>query len=183
MVPNDLIAVDRTYYGRDSIFHTGEQARVEQIFWDTEEFVETQYINKQDTLNQKTTFRFRFVRVNLVFPMRKEGQGRTARVRALLTNIDHNYKPELTTIEEKALAQHAFRTNPIYQKTRNQFDDPYLSSMRIRYGHALTVHKAQGGEWNKVVMRLAFPGKAKSDYWWVYTALTRAQKTCVYQCF
>jgi len=31
-------------------------------------------------------------------------------------------------------------------------DDPYLSAMRLRYGYVLTCHKAQGGEWDKVII-------------------------------
>ena len=63
--------------------------------------------------------------------------------------------------------------------------DPYLNALRLRYGHALTVHKAQGGEWNKVF--LVFENyfgnyfKPKYQHNWAYTAFTRARKVLFIQ--
>jgi ATP-dependent exoDNAse (exonuclease V) alpha subunit len=46
------------------------------------------------------------------------------------------------------------------------------------YGYAISVHKSQGSEWDKVVLF-----EQRSQYWdnkmyarWLYTALTRAKK-------
>lgn len=64
--------------------------------------------------------------------------------------------------------------------------DPYLRSVRVAYGYAVTVHNAQGGEWPVVYVD---PASNKARDWqhdpkhrmsfsrWVYTASTRAQKS------
>lgn len=57
-------------------------------------------------------------------------------------------------------------------------EDPYLNCLKATYGYAVTCHKAQGGEWNKVYL---FLDKSMFDApyyelckWW-YTAVTRAK--------
>lgn len=58
--------------------------------------------------------------------------------------------------------------------------DPYLNALRLRYGYALTCHKAQGGEWDDVFIilerSLFHPNNIGMLYRWIYTALTRAAK-------
>lgn len=66
--------------------------------------------------------------------------------------------------------------------------DPYLNALRAKFGYALTVHKAQGGEWKQVFLYLhqsiysmtyARKGGQHSDaenrfHRWFYTGVTRA---------
>lgn len=57
--------------------------------------------------------------------------------------------------------------------------DPYLNAIRAVYGYALTCHKAQGGEWNKVFLDIPshLPAVEKPYvYQWMYTAMTRASQ-------
>lgn len=64
-----------------------------------------------------------------------------------------------------------------YEKMK---DDPFLNAMRCSYGYAVTCHKSQGGEWNKVfvafVRRNNFLNPTKDIYQWIYTAITRAKQ-------
>ena len=55
--------------------------------------------------------------------------------------------------------------------------DKYLHALVCKYGYALTCHKAQGGEWDKVFVDMdKFGGKQNSDYFrWAYTAITRSR--------
>lgn len=56
--------------------------------------------------------------------------------------------------------------------------DPYLNALRVKYGYAITCHKAQGGEWNKVYVDFTDRLGLSDDYLrWIYTATTRASKT------
>lgn len=58
-------------------------------------------------------------------------------------------------------------------------NDPYLNALRCSYGYAITCHKAQGGEWNKVYVyskRNMALNPTKKIYQWIYTAITRGKK-------
>ena len=55
--------------------------------------------------------------------------------------------------------------------------DPYLNALRVKYGYAVTCHKAQGGEWENVFMqfeRFTFRFPVEQQYRWAYTAISRA---------
>ncbi|MFM2375874.1 MAG: hypothetical protein RLZZ165_971 [Bacteroidota bacterium] len=56
--------------------------------------------------------------------------------------------------------------------------DPYMNALQIKYGYAVTGHKAQGGQWRNVIVAYEpmYPGITMHDYmrWW-YTAVTRAE--------
>jgi hypothetical protein len=75
-------------------------------------------------------------------------------------------KPYLTPQEEYYITN-----NP-----RTKGDEPLV----FEYGYAITCHKAQGGEWNKVlVIEENFPFDKEEHARWLYTAITRAQDKCV----
>ncbi|TAY93623.1 ATP-dependent DNA helicase [Rhizobium ruizarguesonis] len=54
--------------------------------------------------------------------------------------------------------------------------DPYFSALRVRFGYAVTCHKAQGDEWENVFVSCPSGQNPRSaDYFrWLYTAMTRA---------
>jgi ATP-dependent exoDNAse (exonuclease V) alpha subunit len=58
--------------------------------------------------------------------------------------------------------------------------DPYLNALRLKYGYAITCHKAQGGEWPEVFAvfekSLFHPNNASWMYRWIYTAITRSSE-------
>jgi hypothetical protein len=66
------------------------------------------------------------------------------------------------------------RMNPFFRESNNPLDDPYLSSLKIKYGYAITAHKAQGGEWENVFLYPEFPSN-ENRLKWIYTAVTRAK--------
>ncbi len=60
------------------------------------------------------------------------------------------------------------------------YRDLYLNALRATWGYAVTCHKAQGGEWDTVLLdmpRNITRNPVKENYQWVYTAMTRARKT------
>ena len=67
------------------------------------------------------------------------------------------------------------KTNKLFRETNNPADDPYLSAFKIKYGYAITTHKAQGGEWQNVFLYPEFP-KDENRLKWIYTAVTRASE-------
>ncbi len=58
-------------------------------------------------------------------------------------------------------------------------DNPYFNSLQVKYGYAVTCHKAQGGEWKNVFIDLGYINpKHLGDnfYRWLYTSITRSTK-------
>ncbi|MDP6907932.1 MAG: AAA family ATPase [Flavobacteriales bacterium] len=61
--------------------------------------------------------------------------------------------------------------------------DPYLNALQIKFGYAITCHKAQGGQWPAVFVDQGYltAEMLGTDYVrWLYTAITRAsEKLCL----
>lgn len=61
-----------------------------------------------------------------------------------------------------------------YRKVKS---NPYFNALQVKYGYAVTCHKAQGGEWKNVFLDLGFIQKSfmgENFYRWLYTSLTRS---------
>ena len=85
-------------------------------------------------------------------------------------NLDYN----LMTINKKSL-------NPKeeYKMHRNKKLDG-LVPLEFEYGYAITTHKAQGSQWDKVlVIEEQFPFDREEHARWLYTACTRASEKLV----
>lgn len=80
---------------------------------------------------------------------------------------------EISHEKENALFAEVMKYNATFRESRKPSDDKYIGAMRLRYGYATTCHKAQGGEWDNVILHPYYP---KNDYRWQYTAITRAAK-------
>lgn len=57
--------------------------------------------------------------------------------------------------------------------------NPYFNALQVKYGYAVTCHKAQGGQWEDVYIDMGgIPEEAFTTlqfYRWLYTAITRAR--------
>tara|TARA_R110001592_G_scaffold302869_3_gene574878 strand:- start:28287 stop:31136 length:2850 start_codon:yes stop_codon:yes gene_type:complete len=53
--------------------------------------------------------------------------------------------------------------------------DPYFNALRVKFGYAITCHKAQGSEWENVFVKCkTHQNQMCADYFrWLYTAITR----------
>jgi tRNA A37 threonylcarbamoyladenosine biosynthesis protein TsaE len=106
---------------------------------------------------------------------------------------DNYLKPE----EQRALYVDFKMRYPGLKKGTEEFkeaisNDPYFNCIQLKYGYAVTCHKAQGGEWENAFVfwdrgissNFNFyetehdrSGKTNSDFYrWAYTAITRASK-------
>jgi exodeoxyribonuclease-5 len=57
--------------------------------------------------------------------------------------------------------------------------DPYFNAVQVKYGYAVTCHKAQGGEWKHVFLDIGYVAEGHlgvNFYCWLYTAITRASE-------
>ncbi|KAF5066204.1 ATP-dependent RecD-like DNA helicase [anaerobic digester metagenome] len=57
-------------------------------------------------------------------------------------------------------------------------EDPFFNALRVKFGYALTCHKAQGGEWKDALVncRTMMGYNTEAYMRWFYTAVTRAAK-------
>ncbi|UAM97249.1 AAA family ATPase [Polaribacter litorisediminis] len=56
--------------------------------------------------------------------------------------------------------------------------DPFYNALRVKYGYAITCHKSQGGEWDKVFVDYSGRAGLSNDALrWTYTATTRGVNT------
>lgn len=90
----------------------------------------------------------------------------------ILINTLVSEKGEVDKDEMKLLKGDRMRFNDEYRNSEKASDDPYMSAMHLRYGYAITCHKAQGSEWNKVLIAPKFH---LLNHRWLYTAVTRAK--------
>ena len=104
----------------------------------------------------------------------------------LLENLLDSRERELPPVETRALLVHFRTRHPALHPKSDAFrlalkDDPYFNALQVKYGYAMTCHKAQGGEWDTAIVDFAATGGTRNEafFRWAYTAITRAKKTLV----
>lgn len=98
----------------------------------------------------------------------------------ILENLLYDNNPGLGSDEQKALYVD-FRTRKPHVKPGDAAfklelrDDPYFNALRVKFGYALTCHKAQGSEWEHVFISCpSMQNPLSADaFRWLYTAMTR----------
>jgi len=101
----------------------------------------------------------------------------------ILENLLFSGEANLSKDENKALY--------IFFKMRNKglkpnseeykkalFNDPYFNALKIKFGYAITCHKAQGSEWKNVILDSKYIHKKLSESYvrWLYTAISRTSQ-------
>lgn len=101
----------------------------------------------------------------------------------LLTSatVNLSYQQEFQLFQDFAIRMSKMGIRPKNPEYINyMINDPYLNALRVKYGYAVTCHKAQGGEWNDVFVLFEpcfFVNMEKeSQHRWAYTAISRAEK-------
>jgi exodeoxyribonuclease V len=65
-------------------------------------------------------------------------------------------------------------------KYKKVYENEFFNALQMKFAYAVTCHKAQGGQWNKVFVDMGRISENQVDpefYRWLYTAITRAQET------
>ena len=63
------------------------------------------------------------------------------------------------------------------EKMRKVKQNPHYNCLQVKYGYAITCHKAQGGQWKNVFLDMGYIAQEHLGidfYRWLYTAFTRA---------
>jgi exodeoxyribonuclease-5 len=89
--------------------------------------------------------------------------------------------PSLTSERSRELYFAILADHPGIKSKRKQFEtvrnDPYYNALQIKFAYAVTCHKSQGGQWERVFIDQGMFSRQEPtiDYLrWFYTALTRA---------
>jgi superfamily I DNA/RNA helicase len=112
-------------------------------------------------------------------------------IRNLLYNAHAGLSPEETSallidFDQRMRQKGLSRNSSDYKEAMR--NDPYLNALRAKFGYAITVHKAQGGEWKNVFLYLNSsiyaqvydnPDGPDKFHRWFYTAITRAREKLV----
>lgn len=98
----------------------------------------------------------------------------------IVENLLYSDAPTLSSDENKALYVDFCIRNRKLKPGSLEFketlrSDPYFNALRLKFGYAITCHKAQGSEWNHVFVKCrTHQSQLCAEYFrWLYTAITR----------
>lgn len=100
----------------------------------------------------------------------------------VLLDTLHSESPSLTRPQQEALfsaiEEDYAHIGEKRQRIARVMQNKYFNALQVKFGYAVTCHKAQGGQWKHVYLdQMLFGGEGLTrDFQrWLYTALTRAQ--------
>lgn len=101
----------------------------------------------------------------------------------IVEDLLYSKEPALSSDQNKALYLDFCIRNKNLKKQSAEFKhalkaDPYFNALRLKFGYAITCHKAQGSEWNNVFVKCkSHQSQLTAEYFrWLYTAITRTAK-------
>ncbi|WP_299018079.1 ATP-dependent RecD-like DNA helicase [uncultured Photobacterium sp.] len=183
----DKIISTANHYTRDFVVTNGEFGMIRQVLSETE--VRKVFISKrsEDNKVERVLVELCFRDVEVGF-RDDDGQPRFFQCK-IVENLLYNDEPILSSDEHKALYVDFLQRNPEYKRKGNKsklqaalMQDPYFTAFKVKFGYAITCHKAQGSEWPHVIVKCRTHMKTLTkDYFrWLYTAITRTSSTlCV----
>ncbi len=130
--------------------------------------------------NERSEHGFRFADVTLEFPDYDDVEiDATVILDTLMSDA-----PALTREQQESLFRHVWDDYPELTTKRDRMkavkQDTYFNALQVKYAYAVTCHKAQGGQWQRVFIDQGYMTEdmLSPDYFrWLYTALTRATET------
>ncbi len=153
----DVVMVNATAYGNGQMLVKGEIGTVVELY----KFEEIEGLH--------------FAEAKLQFPG-ADGAPNFLTAKVQLDCL-HNEKGTLSQEQDFALFAHRMRYNDQFRQTKDPRNDAYMSALQLRFAYALTVHKAQGGEWDVAILANIF---ARHQPQLAYTAVTRARQELYY---
>lgn len=99
----------------------------------------------------------------------------------VLENLLHSNNRELSEAQRWALVEHVRQRHRHIDQDSDAFKelletDIFYNAVQVKFGYALTCHKAQGGEWPHVIVDSGDrPLESQEDWRWFYTAVTRSK--------
>ena len=100
----------------------------------------------------------------------------------IIENLLFSEQPSLSSDENKAIYLDFVMRNKHLKPNTKEFkdeikNDPYFNALKIKFGYAITCHKAQGSEWKNIFLNCKSQQSYLSEgyFRWFYTALTRTR--------
>lgn len=101
----------------------------------------------------------------------------------IIENLLFSEQANLSSDETKAIyLDFVMRNSHLKANTKEWKDalttDSYFNALKVKFGYAITCHKAQGSEWENIFLNCKSHQSYLSEgyFRWLYTALTRASK-------
>lgn len=167
-----LMVVKNNYYWREELGKVDKSLLEKIDFIANGDMAEVVYTGTQEEM-----YGFRFADVTLSF---NDYEDCELDVKIMLGTLTSE-SPSLTRTESEALFSAVWEDYPEIKSKRKRMEEvrrnPYYNALQVKYGYAVTCHKAQGGQWKRVFIDQGFvtPDMAGPDYYrWLYTAFTRA---------
>lgn len=151
----DLLLVTQTWNRNECTLYNGDHVRVAEIH--------------PDKIEQVAGLHFMIAKLRYQTMDGTEGLIEDY----ILLDTIYSERGAITSTQENMLRGERYRKNVRFRESGNPEDDRYVGAIRLMYGYAITCHKAQGGEWDKVYVNTF----GKQDLKWSYTAITRAKST------
>ncbi|MEL4483383.1 AAA family ATPase [Shewanella algae] len=177
----DKVIAVANHYRNDVTVTNGEFGLVRRLLGESECRVVTFNNKSENGSIEKITVNLSFRDVEILF--RDETGSPVSVTGKVVEHLLYNDKPALTADESKALYVDFLNRHPHLQRKgmreeRKQAlkDDPYFNAFKVKFGYAITCHKAQGSEWQHVLVNCysAHQHTLSRDYFrWLYTAITR----------
>ena len=185
MVKGDKIISVANHYRADASITNGEFGMIREVLSPVAELISVVISIKGDNgemVRRKVDLSFR----DVVLGFRNDYGEPFFFEAKIIENLLYNEQPTLSSDEHKALYVHFLNRNPDLKRKGNEqklrialLQDPYFNAFKIKFGYAITGHKAQGSEWKNVFLQCKTHQKSLTkDYFrWLYTAITRTSNT------
>ena len=179
---NDKIMVLTNNSNYDIFLSNGDFGLIRQILGDTEhKSIVLKKRNKETGEVEKTNIDLYFRDVIILF---KDISNRPHEIKCkIVENLLFSENPGLSSEENKAIyLDFVMRNNHLKPNTKAFTDairnDPYFNALKVKFGYAITCHKAQGSEWKHIFLNCKSHQSYLSEgyFRWLYTALTRASE-------
>jgi hypothetical protein len=131
----------------------------------------------QRVRNIRELYGFRFADVAMTFPDYDDSDFQTTVILDTLCSEAPALTPQQSTQLFNAVLDDYADLPTKGERLKQLREDEYYNAMQVKYGYAVTCHKAQGGQWAHVYVDQGFmtDDMLSPDYFhWLYTAFTRA---------
>jgi exodeoxyribonuclease-5 len=169
-----LMIVKNNYYWREVLGKEDKTLLEKLDFIANGDMAEIVRVNGTEEM-----YGFRFADVTLSFIDYEDCE---MDVKILLDTLTSE-SPSLTREESERLFTAVWEDYPEIRSKRKRMEEvrknPYYNALQVKYGYAVTCHKAQGGEWKLVFIDQGYISEdmVNPDYYrWLYTAFTRASE-------